>query len=125
MEGGTKTSDDGISSVFHHILRSDLPETEKATDRLNREAFALLAAGTITTAANCSFITYFVLKSPEIEARLREELGRSIMNFPQEVPRWAELEKLPYLTACIREGLRFVGSFSLHHTPIHKDLVIY
>ncbi|KAK8859684.1 benzoate 4-monooxygenase cytochrome P450 [Apiospora arundinis] len=102
---GNVTSDDEEYSAFHHVLCSDLPETEKTTDRLNREAFALLSAGTTTTAGNCTFVTYFVLKQPQVETRHREELRGATQGFPDRVPRWAELEKLPYLTACIKEGL--------------------
>ncbi|KAK6836418.1 cytochrome P450 [Apiospora arundinis] len=108
---GNVTSDDEECSAFHHVLCSDLPETEKTTDRLNREAFALLSAGATTTAGNCTFVTYFVLKQPQVEIRLREELREATQGFPDRVPRWAELEKLSYLTACIKEGLRLTRFF--------------
>ena len=58
---------DKKTSIFHHILRSDLPEPEKGSARLKREAFALLAAGTITTTGTLALITYFVLENPKIE----------------------------------------------------------
>ncbi|KAI8162605.1 hypothetical protein K4K49_000592 [Colletotrichum sp. SAR 10_70] len=108
MNEQSKDDENTKSSIFHHILRSDLPETEKATDRLNREAFALLAAGTITTAGTMTLITYFVLKNPDIEKRLRQDLQNVTACYPETVPRWADLEKVPYLTACIKEGLRYV-----------------
>ncbi|KAL8786839.1 MAG: hypothetical protein Q9195_008032 [Heterodermia aff. obscurata] len=100
---------DQKSSIFHHILTSDLPEPEKDPARLKREAFALLAAGTITTAGTLALITFFVLENPSIEKRLREDLKEITACYPKEVPRWADLEKIPYLTGCIKEGLRFVA----------------
>ncbi|KAL9017078.1 MAG: hypothetical protein Q9185_005589 [Variospora sp. 1 TL-2023] len=90
---------DQRSSIFHSILLSDLPEPEKDPARLKREAFALLAAGTITTAGTMTLITYFVLANPTIEKRLREDLKEATACYPKEIPRWADLEKIPYMTA--------------------------
>lgn len=99
---------DQRSSIFHSILLSDLPEPEKDPARLKREAFALLAAGTITTAGTLTLVTYFILANPTIEKRLREDLKEATACYPEQMPRWADLEKIPYLTGCIKEGLRFV-----------------
>ncbi|KAI0399650.1 putative cytochrome P450 [Xylaria palmicola] len=99
------------TSIFHHILQSDLPDSEKDSGRLQREAFALLAAGTITTAGTLSIITYYVLANPEIERRLREDLKDVTASFPESMPRWTDLEKIPYLHACIKEGLRLSRFF--------------
>ncbi|KAI4114596.1 MAG: hypothetical protein LQ345_004650, partial [Seirophora villosa] len=97
---------DQRSSIFHSILLSDLPEPEKDPARLKREAFALLAAGTITTAGTLTLVTYFILADPTIEKRLREDLKEATACYPEQIPRWADLEKIPYLTGCIKEGLR-------------------
>ncbi|KAL8626952.1 hypothetical protein Q9189_007340 [Teloschistes chrysophthalmus] len=78
---------DHRSSIFHHILRSDLPEPEKDPARLKREAFALLAAGTITTAGTLTLITYFILENAEIETRLRKDLKEVTACYPKEMPR--------------------------------------
>ncbi|KAI1869857.1 hypothetical protein JX265_003309 [Neoarthrinium moseri] len=108
------------TSIFHHILRSDLPESEKDPARLKREAFALLAAGTITTAGTLTTITYFILANPEIEKRLRVELKRVTDCYPNQVPRWTDLEKIPYLTGCIKEGLR-IARFMRRNPRISPD----
>ncbi|KAH0437675.1 cytochrome P450 [Colletotrichum camelliae] len=121
MNGHGKDDEDTKSSIFHHILRSDLPETEKATDRLNREAFALLAAGTITTSSTMTLITYFVLENPNIEKRLRQDLQQVTACYPETVPRWADLEKVPFLTACIKEGLR-LAHFMRRNIRIAPDV---
>ncbi|KAI0895194.1 putative benzoate 4-monooxygenase cytochrome P450 [Annulohypoxylon nitens] len=99
------------ASIFHHILQSSLPDSEKDSGRLQREAFALWAAGTITTASTLSIITYYILADPLIEKRLREELKGVTDSFPQELPQWADLEKIPYLAGCIKEGLRLSRFF--------------
>ncbi|KAI0903280.1 putative cytochrome P450 [Ustulina deusta] len=99
------------TSVFHHILQSNLPESEKDSGRLQREAFALLAAGTITTSATMSIITFYILANPDTEKRLRGELEVFWDGFTDKPVRWAELEKIPYLNGCIKEGLRLSGFF--------------
>lgn len=86
---------EGKQSVFHDILRSDLPRSEKDSARLKREAFALLAAATITTAGTLALTAYYILANPHIEETLREELKDVTACFPEEVPRCADLEKLP------------------------------
>lgn len=95
------------TSVFHHVLRSDLPLSEKDPARLKREAISLLAAGTLTTSATLSITVYYVLANPDIESRLRTELKNITACYPEQVPTWASLEKVPYLVGCIKEGLRF------------------
>lgn len=86
---------DKKSSIFHHILRSDLPEPEEDPARLKREAFALLAAGTVATSSVLALITYFILENSTIEKRLHEDLKEVTACYPKEVPRWADLEKIP------------------------------
>lgn len=40
---------------------------------------------------------------------LREELGGSFAESKTNCPSLRDLEKLPYLSACIKEGLRYVS----------------
>lgn len=96
------------TSIFHELLRSDLPDSEKDTARLKSEAFAILAAGVVPTTGTLRLILYYILANPRIGTRLREELKDVTAGFPERVPSWADLEKIPYLTGCIKEGLRFV-----------------
>ncbi|KND86540.1 Trichodiene oxygenase [Tolypocladium ophioglossoides CBS 100239] len=94
------------SSIFRHLISSDLPEPEKSSERFSREAMVLLWAGTATTARTMGFVSYYVLANPRIRERLREELRELTACYPNKVPRWADVEKVPYLQACIKEGLR-------------------
>lgn len=98
------------SSLVRYILSSDIPESEKSTERLGRELMLVLGAGTATTTRALNLVTYYVLANPEIEQRLRNELKDSGVThgYPSEMPKWLEVEKLPYLAACIKEGLRYV-----------------
>ena len=93
-------------SMFHHLLRSDIPDSEKTTDRLNAEAVSFLGAGTYPTAATLIFVAYYIMANPKIEKRLRNDLKEVMANFDEEVPNWIKVEQVAYLEACIKEGLR-------------------
>ena len=88
-------------------------ESELSTDRLVKEAQVLLGAGTASTARTLDFICYYILADREIHSRLQEEIKDSMAEYPQRAPSWAELEKLPYLQAIIKEGLRL--SYGVMH----------
>jgi cytochrome P450 len=83
-----------------------MPDSEKKPERLVLELMAIMGAGTATTSWILTLTTYHILADPAKEKRLREELQEVMSDFPERMPRWAELEKLPYLTACLKEGLR-------------------
>ncbi|KAH8194088.1 hypothetical protein TruAng_011751 [Truncatella angustata] len=99
------------SSMFHHLLRSDIPETEKHPIRLSAEATSFLGAGTFPTATTLTLITYYILAQPCIETRLRKELAAVTSEFDYQVPSWTEIEQVEYVGACIKEGLRIMRLF--------------
>jgi len=99
------------SSMVHYFLTSDLPESERDTNRLGREIMLVLGAGTATTTRALNIATYYIVTNPAIEARLRREVAEVMSGYPERVPKWSELERVPFLTACIKEALRLV-SFS-------------
>ncbi|KAL9586172.1 MAG: hypothetical protein Q9212_001093 [Teloschistes hypoglaucus] len=96
-------------SVFHHLLTSDIPESERSTSRLLAESMVLIIAGTFTSAHTLSMIVYHALSNPKIEKRLRNDLKDVMAGYPGKMPRWADLEKVPYLQATIKEALRLYG----------------
>ena len=87
-------------------MRSDLPPEEKTIGRLNEEAQLLVAAGLTTTAWALSVTVYYITKSSFVYQELRRELTAIMPDKPSTPPDWADVERLPYLNACIREGLR-------------------
>jgi cytochrome P450 len=97
------------SSLFHYIVNSDMPKSELSTDRLAKEAQVLLGAGSASTARTLDFMVYYIIADERIRARLGEELRESMSGYPEKIPTWSELEKLPYLQAIIKEGLRLVS----------------
>ncbi|KAK8090180.1 Cyrochrome P450 monooxygenase [Apiospora hydei] len=94
-------------TIFASMLESSLPEREKGTSRLAKEAFAVLSAGTETTSWALAVITYHLLEKPHLLEKLRRELLEAgAGKESRQLPAWTELEKLPFLGAVIQEGLR-------------------
>ncbi|KAH7210303.1 cytochrome P450 [Fusarium oxysporum] len=89
--------------VFNEILNSNvLPEEEKSMYRLSGEGFVFLVAGTETTAAILTVMTFHLLHQPKIYACLMKDLeGIDPNNL-----KWAQLEQRPYLWALVQESLR-------------------
>lgn len=100
------------SSVFHSLLRSDMPPPELSDMRLSADAMALLAAGTATTSSVLTLIAFYIISEPRIGDRLRSDLKTAMAGIPAgQTLQWTQLEKIPYLNACIREGVRWVALF--------------
>ncbi|KIV81137.1 hypothetical protein PV11_08581 [Exophiala sideris] len=117
-KGEKKTSTN--ATVFNSILDSDLPEHEKETERLWQEAQVICIAGTETTAWALSVITFHLLSSPEVLRTLRDDLENAIPE-PSERVEINILEKLPYLTAIIQEGLRLAFGVSTRLQRVCPD----
>jgi cytochrome P450 len=106
-------SDTERPTIFHGLLRSSLPESEKDSTRLAEEASVLLSAGTDSSANTLSAITFHLLSNPEILRKLRQELRTAIPDKAErEFPSFSKVETLPYLSAVIQEGLRWYPAVS-------------
>jgi cytochrome P450 len=119
-----------VESIFQNLLDNpDLPKEEKTVQRLADEGEILIAAGNETTAKTLSYMTFYILNTPGVLEKLREEL-KTVMPTAKHMPTWTELEKLPYLTAVIMEGLRISLGMTtrlprVSHEPLrYKDWVI-
>ncbi|KAK5078346.1 hypothetical protein LTR51_000535 [Lithohypha guttulata] len=95
------------SSIFRYIVcEKTLPKAEQSVDRLSHEAATLLGAGALTLARSLSMTFYHILANPTIREKLAAELAQPLADIHAHMPRRSELERLPYLRACVREGLR-------------------
>ncbi|PYH89584.1 cytochrome P450 [Aspergillus ellipticus CBS 707.79] len=117
----SSAGEEAADNIFYKMITSDqLPEAEKATKRLIDEARIVIAAGTDTTAQALKGITYELLANPAILGRLKREL--EILPLTDgELPRVADLEELPYLSAVIEEGLRLYSGFSYRQERVSPD----
>ncbi|KAH8803014.1 cytochrome P450 [Xylogone sp. PMI_703] len=110
---------DEAQTIFHGLLHSDLPESEKTSPRLAEEAQNLLAAGTDSTANTLAALTYELLTSPEKLQKLRTELQQAIPD--GSLPVFSKIESLPYLSAVIQEGLRLHPAVATRQERIAPD----
>ena len=89
-----------IRTVFDINLDPNLEKGQftPTVDEMVSDAFALLMAGTDTTAFAVVVITWALLNNPQMMQRLKAEL-RAVMPGRQDTLDWAGLEKLPYLVS--------------------------
>ncbi|GAB1317090.1 Cytochrome P450 monooxygenase [Madurella fahalii] len=106
---------DRPGTIIQHILQSNLPESEKSSERISQELLVVLIGGNFNTTRALSISLYYVLANPDIERRLKDEMRAVFAEYPAKMPSWSDLDKAQYLRACIKEGLRL--SFGpLRHT---------
>lgn len=90
-------------TLFNALLDSDLPPQEAAPVRLQHEAISVVGAGLETTKWALTVGCFYILDNQVVLARLKEELETAIPD-PATLPRLQELQRLPYLSACIEES---------------------
>ncbi|KAL7905492.1 cytochrome P450 [Trichoderma velutinum] len=94
---------DGVRTVFHEMRDSTrIPESDKTLKRFKDEAAIFLGAGTETSSAALTVISYHLTNKPDMMRRLREEL----QSIPNQDFALSTLDTLPYLTSVVKEGIR-------------------
>ncbi len=73
--------------------------------QVNLEAKNLIVAGSDTTAITLTYLTWAVLRQPDIRKTLEDEVNALGSDFTE-----ANLEELPFLNAVIEESLRLYGA---------------
>ena len=104
----SKRLDEGTTrpDFFTHIIKNQNSEEKALTrDEMNSNAMLLLNAGSETTATTLSGTTFLLLKDPERLAKLVKEI-RGAFKEQAEITLEA-VGKLPFLIACLQEGLRY------------------
>lgn len=92
-----KSKREGIRTVFHELRDSKhLPQSDKTIERFKAEAAIFLGAGTETTAAALTTITYHLATKPDIKSKLVAELKSIGNDRPMDL---TTLESLPYLVS--------------------------
>ncbi|EED16388.1 cytochrome P450, putative [Talaromyces stipitatus ATCC 10500] len=97
-----KVNSDGNTTIFDALLKSNLPPPEKT----------MIGAGVETVAWALTTTVFHLLDNSKHCQRLRSELQEAIPN-PAILPKSVVLEKLPYLAACVKEGIRLSTGVSV------------
>lgn len=105
----TKRIEKGRSSEGVDIWDLVLSQEEQGKEGLGRlqmdsNASLFMLAGTETTATLLSGLTYLLLKTPKTMEKLKKEVRTSFAS--SEDISMDAIARLPYLNACIKEGLR-------------------
>ncbi|KAL4944118.1 hypothetical protein BDV06DRAFT_233850 [Aspergillus oleicola] len=95
------------TTIYHELLK---PEAYKAgtapsSGSLYEESQALMFGGADTTGMTLMHGSFYILRERVVYSKLKEEL-RQAWPVLGEPLGWEALEKLPYLTAVIKESLR-------------------
>lgn len=113
-------------TIFNELLRSKLPPPEKSVRRLSSEAQQMIGAGVETVAWALTTTVFYLVSNPACLEKLRAELITAIPD-PASLPTSTTLERLPYLAACVKEGIRLSTGVSVRlprvspHKPIIYD----
>lgn len=111
------------------MLHSDLSPREKSVERMMQEAQVIIGAAILTTSWAAAVASFHIIDKPDIFKKLRAELEEALPD-PNAPLDWQYLEQLPYLTGCIKEGIRLAYGIAsrlprvARHDLKYKDWVI-
>jgi len=94
-------------TIFHTVLNPNAAEDYQVptVQHMVDEAFGMLGAAAETAGNAMTMCAFHVVFNPEIYAKLRKELVEAFPD-PTKPVDYLTLEKLPYLTGVVKEGLR-------------------
>lgn len=95
------------ANIFAAIINeAEKGDNEELTDLdVQLEASNLIVAGSDTTGITLTYLVWAILKRPQLQSAVEDEVCRLSDNLTD-----AELEELPLLNACIEETLRLYGA---------------
>lgn len=134
MEGENKGYEDvAHRTVFHEILSSKILRPDEKTPEVlyvvfcplhlidqnltscrSDEAQSIVLAGIETTKAIMVTACFWVLEKPEVNEQLRKELEAAIPD-PSNMPSLSSLQNIPYLSAVVQEGTKYINMLYSTH----------
>ena len=102
------------ATLFHSIYKSNAPPEERSFTRLFHEGVNIIAAGSETTARLLTRVMYELTANPNAFIKARREVNEAADRTNKLVDglTLVELERLPWLTAAIKESLRVAAIIS-------------
>lgn len=108
-------------TTVNAIIDSNLPPAEKSYHRIYNDVSTIMAGSFETTASVLRLVFFHVFSNREILDRLRAELKSASIPSDPNAADWSTLEKLPYLTAVLMEGMRLSPAISARMQRIAPD----
>uniref|UniRef100_A0A8C5WKC4 Cytochrome P450 n=1 Tax=Leptobrachium leishanense TaxID=445787 RepID=A0A8C5WKC4_9ANUR len=90
---------------------------------LRAEVDTFMFEGHDTTMSGISWILYCLAKHPEHQKRCREEIQELLGK--RDSMEWEDLNKIPYTTMCIKEGLRLYPPVPIVSRELSKPITFY
>ncbi len=122
------TDDDSPVTMARSILNSkQLPPSEKEFERIHNEVDAVTSAGIETVGQTLRLTCFHIYDNPKILQRLRDELTDVSKYLGPNVASaegkqvLSQLERLPYLSAVVKEGLRMSPGIATRMARIAPD----
>ncbi|PVD31378.1 hypothetical protein C0Q70_06790 [Pomacea canaliculata] len=92
------------------------------SEEIRDEVDTFLAAGEGTTASTISWTMYSLAQHPDIQATCQEEIDELFKGRETDEVLWEDLSRLPYLSMCIKEGLRLHSPIPFIYRQLSQDL---
>lgn len=128
LQANETKDNDGFDTMVQSILKSNqLPPSEKEFDRIHNEVDAVTSAGIETVGQTLRLTCFHIYNDARILERLRNELTDISKHLgpnaksAEDKPVLSQLERLPYLTAVVREGLRMSPGIATRMARISPD----
>jgi cytochrome P450 len=102
----SKTTDSRLKPVMSTFIEAKLSDSDKTVDALAQQGVAVWSGGWETVGTTVTLGTYELLKNPKMAERLKSDLKTAWPNIDHP-PSMDALDASPYLTALIKESLRF------------------
>ncbi|KAE8383477.1 cytochrome P450 [Aspergillus bertholletiae] len=124
IQNGTNRSNEKSShrTIFHEVLDSDMPASEKQLERMWQEGMVVVGAGTDTTAWTLVVALVHIIIQADVRQRLEDEMRAAIA--AKGHLKFSDLEQLPYLSACIKEALRLSYGLSARLPRVAPNQVL-
>lgn len=92
-------------TIIHGILNSDVPPQELEMEVLKDHAVSLIGAGIASAQWTLTIACYHIIQDKTVLKKLKDELVAAMPDTNGTLSLEEGLQKLPYLTACVEEGM--------------------
>ena len=118
------------NTLVDALVNSKLSAHEKTFMRVFVDVSTITGAGSETTASVLRLVLFHIYHEPIILQRLRAELASAVQkggvsDKQLRLPDLKMLEQLPYLTAVLKEGMRFSPAISARMERVAKSDLVY